>query len=218
MHSRSTRRPEDLGDFLRRVHMPPRKHDAGINTEGAHDVLLNFAMDTISRIMNREMKALDPLMRAPQGEISEEKLCGIRLEQMVSSVSAAAPKTRALLRKVSFTPRQEKENKIKSPEPILLMSVAMLCYSRSHNLCKLQKMMTMYFRSCGLATKGFDFLNSIGICMNQRWVYAATEHLVAVAHASLKKDIATYPWFGSHDRACSLIRSRVPSESYPRDL
>ena len=35
--------------------------------------------------------------------------------------------------------------------------------------------------------------------MNQRWVYAAVEHLAEMKRVALQVDIARYPWFGSHD-------------------
>lgn len=108
----------DLKDWLHRLYKPPRQHNAGISMEGAHDVLMDFAMDIISREINTEMKALDPIMRSRQGEISEQKLLAIHLDKMISNVSSAAPKTWALLRKASYTREQEKKNKIKVPEPV----------------------------------------------------------------------------------------------------
>lgn len=81
----------------------------------------------------------------------------------------------------------------------MLVIVSMLCYSRSHHLCKFQQLMSMYFRASGLSTKCFDTLNSYGLCMNQRWVYSAVDTVAEAAHTSLHRDITTYPWFGSHD-------------------
>lgn len=81
----------------------------------------------------------------------------------------------------------------------MLMMMSMITYTHSHNLCKFQQLLSMYFRASGLATKRFDFLNSVGICMNQRWVYGAVEHLAETAHESLWQDIEWYCWFGSHD-------------------
>lgn len=107
-----------LKDWLLRLYKPPRRHDAGIDTEAAHDILFDFAMDVVSSEVNREMALLDPLMRAKKSDVSEQKLCSIKLTKMISEVSSVAPKTWAVLRKAACTPDQEKRNKYKVPEPV----------------------------------------------------------------------------------------------------
>jgi hypothetical protein len=77
--------------------------------------------------------------------------------------------------------------------------ISMAAYSRSQHSCKLQKLYTVYFKSCGLATKGFDTLHALGITMSQKTAYRCINDLSAAAHQSLTHDIATYPWFGVHD-------------------
>ena len=98
----------------------------------------------------------------------------------------------------------------------MLVIIAVMGYSRSHNLCKFQQLLTMFFRSCGLASKGYDLLNSLGICMNQRWVYAAVEHLAETKRITLRADITHYPWFGSHDnlnRKNKVFEQRLDNQS-----
>jgi hypothetical protein len=48
------------------------------------------------------------------------------------------------------------------------MMIAMAAFSCSHHLCKLQKLMTIYFKSCGLATKALDMLHMLHITMSQK--------------------------------------------------
>jgi hypothetical protein len=79
------------------------------------------------------------------------------------------------------------------------MMIAIASYSRSHNRCKFQKLLTVYFKSCGLRAKAFDMLNALGITMSQKWAYVGIKTLSQVAHDALLKDIRDYPWFGVHD-------------------
>jgi hypothetical protein len=77
--------------------------------------------------------------------------------------------------------------------------ISMAAFSRSHHRCKLAKLLTIYFKSCGLATKAFDTLHALGITMSQKWAYRAIETLSERIHIALLDDIQQYPWFGCHD-------------------
>ena len=79
------------------------------------------------------------------------------------------------------------------------MMIAMASYSRSHNRCKLQKLLTIYFKSCGLSAKAFDTLHVLGITVSQKCGYNGIEMLSQAAHEGLINDIRRYPWFGAHD-------------------
>jgi hypothetical protein len=75
----------------------------------------------------------------------------------------------------------------------------MASFSRSHHRCKLAKLLTIYFKSCGLATKAFDTLHALEITMSQKWAYRAINTLSEQIHLTLLDDIEHYPWFGCHD-------------------
>src|ERR1700722_4409501 len=77
-----------------------------------------------------------------------------------------------------------------------MISIALL--SRSHNHCKLAKLLTIYFKSCGLAAKAFDTLHALGITMSQKWAYSGIEALSKTKQLALLEDIKRYPWFGAH--------------------
>src|SRR6267142_3581131 len=77
--------------------------------------------------------------------------------------------------------------------------ILMASFSRSHHRCKLAKLLTIYFRSSGLATKAFDTLHALGVTMSQKWAYHAIKHLSEQIHITLLEDIECYPWFGCHD-------------------
>lgn len=82
---------------------------------------------------------------------------------------------------------------------IIATMACMASYSRSQRRCKFQKLIAIYFKSCGLSAKAFDTANALGISMSQRWTYDGTKTLACTAQQSLREDIEEYPWFGSHD-------------------
>lgn len=79
------------------------------------------------------------------------------------------------------------------------MLISMSTFSRSHANSKLPKLLTIYFKSCGLSAKAFDTLHALGITMCQKWAYDGIERLSARVHKALLEDIAKFPWFGTHD-------------------
>ena len=95
--------------------------------------------------------------------------------------------------------------------------IAMAAFSRSHHLCKLQKLMTIYFKSCGLATKALDTLHVLCITMSQKWSYRGIQTLSKSGHEAMAEDIAIYPWFGIHDNvniAFKVYEQRLNNQSH----
>ena len=79
------------------------------------------------------------------------------------------------------------------------MMACMAAFSRSQHSCKLQLLNTIYFKSCGLAAKGFDTLHALGITMCQKTAYRCIETISEASRMSLVSDISHHPWFGCHD-------------------
>jgi hypothetical protein len=92
------------------------------------------------------------------------------------------------------------------------MMIMMASFSRSHHLCKIQKLMTIYFKCCGLAAKALDTLHSLGITMSQKWLYDGIEALSVWACSAMTQDLATYSWFGLHDNV------NIPFKVYEQRL
>lgn len=65
----------------------------------------------------------------------------------------------------------------------------MLSFSRSHHRCRLQKYLSVYFASCGLAAKANDLTNALGLTMSQSWKYEALDLLSASKHKAMQRDI-----------------------------
>jgi hypothetical protein len=77
--------------------------------------------------------------------------------------------------------------------------VSMASFTRSHHHNKIPKLLTVYFKSCGLAAKAFDTLSALGITMSQKWAYAAIRDLSDSVRRTLHENIQKYPWYGTHD-------------------
>ena len=206
---------DDLPGILQNWYRPPRSHSAGIRTKAAHDTMAEWALKTVLEMVDGEMRDLKHVMRSPPSDLTEEGLLGIKFQDLISEVSTRAPNFWSILRHASYTSQQDK-NTMKKPEPVsndffsafytninsiqtILMMISMAAYSRSQLNCKLQRLNTVYFRSCGLAAKAFDTLQALSITMSQKTAYRCINDLSATAHKSLTHDIATYPWFGCHD-------------------
>lgn len=191
-------------------------HNRGIRTDGARRVMEDFALDTICNILDKESDSLEEYMKFPQEELSQEALLAIKWDDMISTVKILSPVTWKLFRHAAWTQEQEKRNKIKSPETVsgtlsaflygahlidkaVLTMISMASMSRSQNRCKLAKLLTIYFRSCGLSTKAFDTLHALEITMSQKWLYTGINALAQQQELLLLKDIKKYPWFGVHD-------------------
>jgi hypothetical protein len=95
--------------------------------------------------------------------------------------------------------------------------ISMASFSRSHHRCRLAKLLSIYFKSCGLATKAFDTLHALGITMSQKWVYDGIERISAQQNTKLLKDIESFPWFGVHDNVNIPFRAfqqRLTNQSH----
>jgi hypothetical protein len=79
------------------------------------------------------------------------------------------------------------------------MMISMALYSCSRLDCKLQKLNTVYFKSCGLAARAFNMLHALSMTMSQKTAHRFIEQLSKSARNSLTKDLAQYLWFGCHD-------------------
>jgi hypothetical protein len=178
--------------------------------------MTDWATERVIDIISDEMHALVPIFCFPEEEFSEEALLSINCDEVCSQVQESAPILWRLLRHTAYTPRQDQRNKIKNPDMVkentllcietvelclqaVLTVVSVASFSCSHHSCKLPKLFTIYFKSCGLATKAFDTLHALGITMSQKWAYSVIEGLSEKVQSSLLKDIKNYPWFGTHD-------------------
>jgi hypothetical protein len=97
------------------------------------------------------------------------------------------------------------------------MMIAMAAFFHSHHLCKLKKLMTIYFKSCGLATKALNMLHVLCITMSQKWSYNSIQTLSERAHIAMAEDITEHPWFGMHNNVnipFKVHKQRLDNQSH----
>ncbi|KAI0073320.1 hypothetical protein K474DRAFT_1677972 [Panus rudis PR-1116 ss-1] len=180
---------QEFEDLLQLWHKPSRTHNRGVKTCAAYEVMETFVCDTLHEEVDSEMKEV---------------------------VREMAPTTWGLLRRASYTSRQESRNVMKNPNSAILMMISMAAYNRSHHACKLQKLNTIYSKSCGVGAKSFDTLNALSITMSQKWAYNGIEQLSAAARMEMLKLIELYPWYLAYDNlniAYKTYEQRLDNQS-----
>jgi hypothetical protein len=109
---------EELPQILRNWLRPPRQHSAGVRTKAARQALNEWALSTVCKAVNDEMKDLKTFLKSSPSDVSEECLLDIELESMVSQVSTMAPTLWYVLRHAAYTPKQDKRNALKTPDMV----------------------------------------------------------------------------------------------------
>ncbi|KAH9852593.1 hypothetical protein C2E23DRAFT_868457 [Lenzites betulinus] len=111
------------------------------------------------------------------------------------------PRLWAVLQRLAWTPRQQKENAVKNPFhlKIVLTIISMLSYSRSHESCLLTIIWSIYLKACGLSARSFDALHSLGLTMSHKWAAEAFAKISKQESATTQKLIQDRSYFGSHD-------------------
>ncbi len=91
-----------------------RVHNKGISTLGARKALDAWSVENVNLLINEEMRALDPVMRAPTKGLTEEKLLSTNLVDLETTISAKAPTLWNVLHHASSTPKQAERNTYKT--------------------------------------------------------------------------------------------------------
>ncbi|EKM48682.1 uncharacterized protein PHACADRAFT_189093 [Phanerochaete carnosa HHB-10118-sp] len=190
---------EELPIILANWHKPPRAHGRGIHTRAAGKVMDQWAEDVVKRCINRELRATKNLFLSPQSDLSEESLLSVDLGELVAQVKQCAPLTWSIFHSASWTPRQEKKNTTKTTELPTVMSIAMAQFGRSHHRCRVQKYLTMYFRSNSLSAKGYDTGNALDLTMSHSWLFSGVEKIAERSIKSLRDDVKKFKFRGTHD-------------------
>lgn len=120
---------EELPTILRNWHRPPREHLRGVRTKAVRAAMDSFAQDLVVRRINRDMRALGPLMKSPNSEFSEEALLAVEFQELIPRVQELAPTFWKLCRATAHTPRQAAENTKKSdPDMVCLLPLLRQLY------------------------------------------------------------------------------------------
>jgi hypothetical protein len=210
---------ERLSEILQNLRCPPREHDRGIRTQAARETMDRWAINNVKMLINTDMKNLARMMECTQKEVTEESLLAIDFGRSIEQARGLAPTFWELLMSAACTPRQLRRNANKDPSEVgvdffylsvalttfvlqaLFMTLCQLSFSRSNKRSKFQKLMSIYFKSCGVSGKAADTLYLWKICMNQKWIYGMLERMGEKNHKAMLRDIheRDLPFGGSHD-------------------
>lgn len=108
----------ELPNILQKWFRPPRRHNGGIKTKGGSRAIGPFAVQLVEDMLHREMVAVGKFMRSKPRDLSEQTLLSIKWKEMIASVQDKAPILWKLLRRCSWTSRQQKRNTLKSPDSV----------------------------------------------------------------------------------------------------
>jgi len=82
---------------------------------------------------------------------------------------------------------------------MIITIVSMLSYMRSHNRCRLQKLLALYFQFKGVSAKGFDTLHAMGLTMSHKWTAISVGRISKACMAEVRQQLDISPWLMSHD-------------------
>jgi hypothetical protein len=70
---------DELPQIIRNWHKPSRPHTSGVRTKAASDALTEWALETVSNMIDLEMKNLKHVLKSSPSDLTEENLLQVRL-------------------------------------------------------------------------------------------------------------------------------------------
>jgi hypothetical protein len=110
----------ELPQILRRWYNPPRSPNQkkGKRPAGARRTLQEFAIECVSKLIDKEMKCSAPLFLSPPEDLSEEHLTKLDFKKLKAKIIRDAPVLWQLLRRAAYSEKQELRNKHKDPDMV----------------------------------------------------------------------------------------------------
>ena len=109
-----------LAQLLTTWHRPPPPAAGGKRPAGACDVMEDWAFNIVIDIVSHELDQLvAPLLKSPP-KVTAKSLLSIDLKAIVIDMEASARRTWGLVRRMVYTPKQEKRNTQKDPTAVCL--------------------------------------------------------------------------------------------------
>jgi hypothetical protein len=117
---------EELPGILTRWYKPPRSlnHKKGKRPAGARNTLLEFAVECVSDVVDREMKCSASLFLSPPEELTEEHLTKLDFKKFKTKIIRDAPVFWGLLRRAAYSKKQELRNRHKDPDMVSTKSLS----------------------------------------------------------------------------------------------
>lgn len=105
---------DEVPALLQRLYRPPSVHDkSSARGEGARESVGKWAEDLIVELMDEELKQSTEDYQQPENILdflTIENLSKLKYSDIISRHQKLAPLTWRLLRRISYTPKQEKRN------------------------------------------------------------------------------------------------------------
>ncbi|KAJ3822556.1 hypothetical protein F5880DRAFT_1507682 [Lentinula raphanica] len=192
---------DELPRIVQVWHKPPRRPCSQKSRRpfGASSVMENFALNCVASQVDREMQLSASLLASDPLDFSEDHLLGVDFEELKAQVSSQNPTIWRILRGAAYSTKQEKRNKYKDPDMVVLNIFSQLQYTRSSRRGRIAKLWAIYLKSCGLSARAFDAVHAVGICMSHRWAAQAYVTLSEQAMNRLRQLTQTRLFHISHD-------------------
>lgn len=203
---------EELPGILSAMREPPRSSESRSHARrpaGAAKALNDFAVDTVSNLLDDELEQSTRLFRSPADGLSEAELNGFSIRDTAKQLAepSGAPTLVRILR--AAMDRQRRPRKRRRPgeerktrkdfDAIVVMLVNTLQYTRSHNANAWTKPLTLYLKYKGASAKALDFMHTLGITMSHSWSVRAFRKISARALEQLREMVRVHPWRIGHD-------------------
>ncbi|KAF8989445.1 hypothetical protein BDQ17DRAFT_1256868 [Cyathus striatus] len=190
---------EELPFILERWQNPPRSSHSMTRPAGATAVLNSKSLKFMTDTMNKELKKLGPKFHLKTSDdISPTELNKLGLNELSGLAKVGTPTLWSLLKGVLC---DSNTNAVTSNnwERISLAIISMILYTQSHNFNRLQKLLAIYFKFCGVSAKGFDTLHALGITMSHKWTCDSVGRMSNHCMAEVVQKAKTHPWLISYD-------------------
>jgi hypothetical protein len=218
-----------LPAILTNWHRRPTRRNAGISSRHEGSAALEeFAISTVERLENEEIRALFPLLKSKFCDLDRASVLSLDIPTLLSKVRDTAPTCWRIRRSAAWTDLQEEHALIKTPDfvsnaapPItratltrcatqaVLFQIATAVFLRSPSHGLLHRDLTLYLRAQGCTAKVYDTTHRFGISFCQKQMYRMTEKVGDSASRDMKARIRSYLWFGGYD---NLSRENVKQE------
>ncbi|KIJ10153.1 hypothetical protein PAXINDRAFT_164295 [Paxillus involutus ATCC 200175] len=178
---------------------PPRSASSHkSHTKAARLIMEEFAAKCLREVLDRELEDISDVLRNDD-DMSEEFFTSTAFDELAREFRTLGPNLWALLRRFTYTEKQERRNKSKDPDKIVLMIIAMLCYTRSHHVNRLQKLFAVYLKFRGLSVKAFDTLHALAITMSHKWTANHVAKILEGSMKEVKEVMELFPWLVPYD-------------------
>ncbi|KAF9791033.1 hypothetical protein BJ322DRAFT_1000129 [Thelephora terrestris] len=177
----------------------------------ASSVLKSHALSIIKAAVDTEMDSVVSELTAVDDDLGEEMLLSITQQEMLNRIKPAAGTLWEILDSSTTRKGKSRNKHPHNPQKIVSFVISQLAFCRNRRANIFQKFLSLYLKGCGLATRAFDTLSSLGVTTSQKWAFTGIDHLVQSAQQKYTLDVQTRLFILSHDNVNIPFRVYEPS-------